>query len=102
MAQKVFETYARQRMGPKLMNCCKAEQMGTKDYGNMMKRIQTLEDGRVPAKKAKTLEEFREKRKEPRERSIRELVNKFEMEGFMAPKNACGILRRKRSRGERG
>ena len=45
--------YAEQRMGPKLMNCWKPEQMGTKEYGQMMKRIQTLENGRVPAKKAK-------------------------------------------------
>ena len=36
--------YARQRMGPKLVNCCRPEQMGTKEYGNMLKRIQTLED----------------------------------------------------------
>ena len=34
--------YARQRMGPKLMNCTK--------NGKMLKIIQTLEDGRVPAK----------------------------------------------------
>ena len=34
--------YARQRMGPKLMNCCKPDQMGTQGYGNMLKRIQTL------------------------------------------------------------
>ena len=25
--------YARQRMGPKLMNCCRPEQMGTKEFG---------------------------------------------------------------------
>ena len=42
--------YARQRMGPKLVNCCKTEQMGTKEFGTMMKRIQTLEEERVPAK----------------------------------------------------
>ena len=44
---------ARQRMGPKLMNCCKPEQVGTKEHGKMLKRIQILEDGRVPAKEAK-------------------------------------------------
>ena len=38
--------YVRQRMGPKLMNCCKPEQMGTKEYDKMLKRIQVLEDGR--------------------------------------------------------
>ena len=45
--------YARRRMGPKLMNCCVREQMGPKEFGRMMKRIQILEDGRVPAKETK-------------------------------------------------
>ena len=45
--------YARQRMGPNQMNCCRREQMGTEEYGNILKIIQTLEDGRVPAKEAK-------------------------------------------------
>ena len=39
-------------MGLKLMNCCKPEQMGTKEHGKMLKEIQTLEGGRIPAKKA--------------------------------------------------
>ena len=34
-------------MGPKSMNCCMPEQLGTKEYGKMLKRIQVLEDGRV-------------------------------------------------------
>ena len=29
--------YARQRMGPKLMKCCKPEQVSTKEYGKMFK-----------------------------------------------------------------
>ena len=41
--------YAMQRMGPKLMNCCRLEQMDTKEFGKMVKRIQTLEEGSVPA-----------------------------------------------------
>ena len=41
-------------MGPKLMNCCKPEQVGTKEYGNMLKRVQVLEDGRVLAKEARS------------------------------------------------
>ena len=45
--------YARQRMRPELMNCCKPEPMGTQGYVKMLKRIQVLEDGRVPAKEAK-------------------------------------------------
>ena len=40
-------------MGPKLMDCCKPEHVGTKEYGNMLKRIQVLGDGRVPAKEAR-------------------------------------------------
>ena len=38
--------YARQRIGPKLVNCCKLEQVGTKEDGNMLKRIQVLGQGR--------------------------------------------------------
>ena len=45
--------YAKQRMGPKLLNCCRPEQVGTKEHSKMLKRIQVLEDGRVPAKEAK-------------------------------------------------
>ena len=41
-------------MGPKLMHCCKPEEMGTKEFGRMLKRIQTLEEGRVPAKETKS------------------------------------------------
>ena len=44
--------YARQRVDPKLRNCCKLEQVGIKEYGKKIKKIQTLEDGRVPAKEA--------------------------------------------------
>ena len=40
-------------MGPKLMNCCKPVQVGTKEHGKMLKSIQILEDGRVLAKEAK-------------------------------------------------
>ena len=35
------------------MNCCKPEQVGTQEHDKMLKRIQILEDGRVPAKEAK-------------------------------------------------
>ena len=40
-------------MGPKLMNCCRAEQMGTNEFGNMLNMIQILEEGRPPAKEAR-------------------------------------------------
>ena len=48
--------YARQKMGPKLMNRCKSEQVGTGEHGNMLKRIQFLEDSRTLAKEGKELE----------------------------------------------
>ena len=57
MWRRKYSGYARQRMGPKLMNCCRAERIGTKQNGKMLKRIQALEDGRVPAKEAKKLED---------------------------------------------
>ena len=44
--------HARQRMGPKLMNYCKLEKVGTKEYGKMLKRIQILDAGRTLAKEA--------------------------------------------------
>ena len=44
--------YERQRMGPKLRNCFKPVQVGTQEHGKMLKRIQVLENGRVPAKVA--------------------------------------------------
>ena len=50
-------------MGPKLMNCCKPEPMGTQGHGKMLKRIQILEGGRIPAKEAKKLEDRRTKEK---------------------------------------
>ena len=34
------------------MNCCRPEQVGTQEHGEMLKVIQILEDGRVPAKEA--------------------------------------------------
>ena len=33
-------------MGPKLLTCCRPEQVGTKEHGKMLKLIQVLEDGR--------------------------------------------------------
>ena len=50
-------------MGPKLMNCCKPEPMGTQGHGKMLKRIQVLEDGRVPAKEAQNWKIERQKRR---------------------------------------
>ena len=57
-------------MGPKLMNCCRPEQVGTKEHGKILKIIQVLEGGRVPAKEAKN-GELKDKKGESREESIR-------------------------------
>ena len=43
-------------MGTKLMNFSKSEKVGTSNCGSMLKKIQVLEEGRVPAKKARKLE----------------------------------------------
>ena len=43
-------------MGPKLTNCCKLEQVGTKEYGKVLERIQVLEDGKDPCQESKELE----------------------------------------------
>ena len=74
--------FARQRMGPKLVNCCKPERMDTKECGNMLKRIQILEDGRVPAKEAKNWR-IEGTKKRITKKEYERLVNKFDMEGFM-------------------
>ena len=42
-----------EKMVPKLTNCCQPEQVGTKERDMMLKRIQVLADGRVPAKVAR-------------------------------------------------
>ena len=58
-------------MGPKLTNCCRPEKMDTKEFGKMMKRIQILEEGRVPAKEAKNWRIEGEKKKNDKKGEIR-------------------------------
>ena len=65
-------------MGPKLMNCCKLEPMGTQGHGKLLKRIQVLVDGRVPAKEARSWRIEGQKRKITRKECQR-LLNKFEI-----------------------
>ena len=77
--------YARQSMGPKLMNFCKPEQVGTKEYGKMLKRIQILEDGRILAREARNWMIEGQKRRIT-EKVYRRLWHEFEMRGFMAQK----------------
>ena len=49
MVQKVFGI-CEAKNGPKLMNYRRLEQVGAEEFGKMVKRIQILEEGRVPAK----------------------------------------------------
>ena len=72
--------YARRRMGPKRSNCCRLEQMDTKEFGKMMKRIQFLEEGRVPAKEAKNWRIEGDKKRITR-KECKRLLHNFEMEG---------------------
>ena len=57
--------------------------MGTKKFGKMVKRIQTLEQGRVPAKEAKN-ERIEGQKKRITGKEYQRLLNNFEMEGLMA------------------
>ena len=70
-------------MGPKLMNCCRPEKMGIEEFGKMRKRIQTLEEGRVPAKEAKNWRIEGQKKRITR-KEYQPLTYKYEMEGLMA------------------
>ena len=63
-------------MGPKLTNSCRPEKMDTKEVGKMMKRIQILEEGRVPAKEAKNWRIEGEKKKNDK-KGILEAVKQF-------------------------
>ena len=81
-------------MVPKLMNCCKPVQVGTKEHGKMLKRIQILEGGRVPAKEAKNWRIEGEKRRIAG-KEYRRLLNELESEGSMAQKGPWNLAREK-------
>ena len=74
------------------MDHCRPEQMGTKDNGNMLKRVQTLEDGGVPAKEALNWRIEGQKKRITR-KEYQRLVNKFEMEGFVAQKGLWNLAK---------
>ena len=80
-------------MGPKLVNCCRPEQMGTKEFGKMMEK-QIFEEERVPAKKTKNWGIEGEKKRITRKECQR-LLNKFKMEGLMAPKGLWNLAKEK-------
>ena len=67
----------------------------------MLKRIQVLEDGRVPAKEARNWRIEGRKRRITSKEYQRPLLNKFEMEGFMAQKGLWNLAGEKILR-ERG
>ena len=81
-------------MGPKLVNCCRPEQMGTKEFGKRMKRIQILEEGRVPAK-------VREKNKRIARKEYRRLLYNFEMDGSMAQTGLQNLAKGEHHEGKR-
>ena len=87
-------------MGPTLINCCMPEPMGTKDFGKMVKRIQTLEEGRVPAKEAKNWRIEEEKKRITR-KEYRRLLNNFEMEGLMVQKRHLEVGEGENNEGKR-
>ena len=72
------------------MNCCRPEQMDTKEFGKLLKRIQISEDGRVPGMEAKHWRIEGEKKRITR-KEYQRLVNKFEMEGLMAQKGLWNL-----------
>ena len=46
--------YARQKMGPQLMNRCKSKKVCTEEHGKMLKtKFRFLEDCRIPATEAR-------------------------------------------------
>ena len=71
-----------ERMGPTLTNCCKPEQVGTKEYGQMVKRIQIL----GPYQGVKNWKIVGQKRRITG-KDCRRLSNEFETGGFMAQKS---------------
>ena len=81
-------------MGPKLMNSCMPEQVSTKEHGKMLKRIQILEDGRVPATESKNWNIAGQKKRTTR-KEYQRLLNKFEMEDFKAQKRLLNLARNK-------
>ena len=81
-------------MGSKLMNFCEPEQMGTRKIGRMLKRIQTLEEGRVPAKDTKNCRIEGEKKRIAR-KEYQRLFNNFEMEGLMSQKSLWKLAKEK-------
>ena len=72
---------------------------GTKEHGNMLKRIQVLQDDWIPAKEARNWKIEGQKTRITRKEYII-LRNEFEMRGFMAQKGLWNVARVKCCRTE--
>ena len=94
VAQQVFGK-CEAKSGPKLINCCKPEQVGTKEYGKMLKRIQVHEDGRVPAEEARHWKIEGQKRRTITRKEYQRVLKKFEMESFVVQKGLWNLEREK-------
>ena len=62
-------------MEPQLVNCCRLEQMGTKEFGKTMKKIQTR-GRKSPSQRGKELEN-REGKEKNYEKGVSEAVKQF-------------------------
>ena len=69
--------------------------MSTKEYGKMLKRIQILEDGRVPAKEVKDWKIEGKKMRITR-KEYKGLMHEFELEGLMAQKGLWNLARERK------
>ena len=78
--------------GTQIAELLQAQASGRK----MIKRIQILEDGRVPAKEAKDWKIEGKKRRITR-KECKRLINAFVLEGLMAQKELWNLAREKRS-----
>ena len=87
-------------MGQKLMHDCKLELVGTKEHGKMLKRLQNLEDGKVPAKETKKWKFEGQKRRFTRT-DFRILLHEFEMKKDSWHKKVCAISQENKSAGQR-
>ena len=87
-------------MGPKLTNCCKPEQVGTQKIWQNDEENSNSGRRQSP-KEAKNWRIEGQKRRITR-KDYQRLVNKFEMEGFMAQKGLWNFAKGKilRERGE--
>ena len=50
-------------MGPKLMNCCRPEQMGTKEFGKMLKKKSNSRRRKSPSQGSKEQDNWRDQEK---------------------------------------